>query len=174
MDRFLKINVDLLRLMRFQEVNRIALTKIMKKFDKRTALHARAAIPESLKDGSVVSQDLAKATCFTIANELLTVIPQINDYLCPICFSLAYKPVNLDCGHRFCILCLIVMQKEEQNHCPLCRAEVVMKANSDNVDVELMEFMEKNFKTDVKEKQRANELAVNLDRYGELYLQPYK
>ena len=34
--------------------------------------------------------------------------------------------------------------------------------------------MEKNFKSDVKEKQRANELAVNLDRYGELYLQPYK
>lgn len=130
MERFLKINVDLLRLMRFQEVNRIALAKIMKKFDKRTALHARAAIPDALTDGAVVSQDLAKATCFTIANELLSVIPQINDYLCPICFSLAYKPVNLECSHRFCILCLIVMQRQKQEHCPLCRAEVVMKANS--------------------------------------------
>lgn len=130
MDRFLKINIDLLRLMRFQEMNRIALSKIMKKFDKRTALHARAAIPESLKDGAVVSQDLAKATCYAIANELLSVIPQINDYSCPICFSITYKPVRLECTHLFCIRCLIVMQREEQDHCPLCRAAVVMKANS--------------------------------------------
>jgi hypothetical protein len=32
-----------------------------------------------------------------------------------------------------------------------------------------MKFMEKNFKSEVKEKQRANELAVQLDRFGELY-----
>lgn len=130
MDCFLKINVDLLRLMRFQEVNRIALTKIMKKFDKRTALHARAAIPESLKEGASVSHDLAKGTCYTIANELLSVLPHINDYLCPICFSIAYKPVALACNHRFCIMCLIVMQRDEQDHCPLCRAGGVMEANS--------------------------------------------
>ena len=130
MDRFLKINIDLLRLMRFQEMNRIALSKIMKKFDKRTALHARAVIPPALKDGSVVSQDLARATCYTIANELLSVIPQINDYLCPICFSITYKPVRLACTHLFCIRCLIVMQREEQSNCPLCRADVVMQADS--------------------------------------------
>ncbi|ETN37905.1 uncharacterized protein HMPREF1541_07528 [Cyphellophora europaea CBS 101466] len=174
MDRFLKINVDLLRLMRFQEMNRLALTKIMKKFDKRTALHARAAVPDSLKNGSAVSQDLAKATCYTIANELLSVIPQINDYLCPICFSITYKPVRLACNHIFCIRCLIIMQREEQGHCPLCREECVMQANSDNVDAELMKFLEKNFKAEVKEKQRANELAAALDRFGEPYLESPK
>jgi E3 ubiquitin-protein ligase BAH len=130
MDNFLKINGDLLRLMRFQEMNRIALTKILKKFDKQTALHARAAIPELLKNGAVVSQDLAKATCYTITNELLSIIPQINDYLCPICFSVTYKPVRLECQHVFCIRCLIVMQRENQDHCPLCRADVVMKADA--------------------------------------------
>lgn len=130
MDRFLKINVDLLRLMRFQEMNRIALSKIMKKFDKQTSLHASAAIPSTLTDGSVVSQDLARSTCYTIANELLSVIPQVGDYLCPICFSIAYRPVRLSCTHLFCIRCLIVMQREEQGHCPLCRADVVMQADS--------------------------------------------
>lgn len=130
MDRFLKINVDLLRLMRFQEMNRIALTKILKKFDKQTALHARAAIPESLKNSAVVSKDLARATCFTISNELLSIIPQLNDYLCPVCFSVTYKPVKLECQHIFCIRCLIVMQREKQDHCPLCRAGVVMKADA--------------------------------------------
>jgi E3 ubiquitin-protein ligase BAH len=130
MDRFLKINIDLLRLMRFQEMNRIALSKILKKFDKRTALHARAAIPESLRSGAAVSQDLARGTCYTIANELMSVIPQVNDYLCPVCFSITYKPVRLACNHVFCIRCLIIMQREEQSHCPMCRADVVLKADS--------------------------------------------
>lgn len=138
MDRFLKINVDLLRLMRFQEMNRIALAKILKKFDKRTALHARAAIPESLRDGAVVSQDLARGTCYTIANELTSIIPQINDYLCPVCFSITYKPVRLACNHVYCIRCLIIMQKEEQGHCPMCRADVVMKADSGEYTKSLM------------------------------------
>jgi hypothetical protein len=34
--------------------------------------------------------------------------------------------------------------------------------------------MEKNFKDEVKEKQRANELAVNLERYGETYSEPLR
>ena len=193
MDRFLKINIDLLRLMRFQEMNRIALTKILKKFDKRTALHARSAIPDSLRNGSVVSQDLARGTCYTIANELMSVIPQVNDYLCPVCFSITYKPVRLACDHVFCIRCLIIMQREEQGHCPLCRSDVIMKADSgkcffsliyqtdilthdstDNVDTQLMKFLEKNFKAEVKEKQKANEIAAAVDRFGEPYMEPLK
>ena len=130
LDRFIKINLDLLRLMKFQDINRTALNKIMKKFDKRTALHARAAIPDSLKSNSLVSKDLAKATCFTISEELLQVIPQLNDYLCPVCFSISYKPVRLGCGHVFCIRCLIVLQRANQDNCPLCRTGVVMAADA--------------------------------------------
>jgi E3 ubiquitin-protein ligase BAH len=130
LDRFLRINMDLLRLMKFQEINRTALTKIMKKFDKQTALHARAVIPDSFKSNSLISQDLAKATCFTISEELLQLIPNINDYLCPVCFSVSYKPVRLQCNHVFCIRCLIVLQRAEQKSCPLCRSEVVMDADS--------------------------------------------
>lgn len=129
LDRFLKINLDLLRLMKYQDINRTALTKIMKKFDKQTALHAQASIPDSLKN-SLVTADLAKATCFTISEEILQVIPQLSDYLCPVCFSITYKPVRLSCDHVFCIRCLIVMQRAEQNNCPLCRAEVVLAADS--------------------------------------------
>ena len=130
LDRFIKINLDLLRLMKFQDINRTALEKIMKKFDKRTALHARAAIPDSLNSKSLVPKDLAKATCFTISEELLQIIPQLNDYLCPVCFSISYKPVRLSCGHVFCIRCLIVLQKAEQTSCPLCRSDVVMQADA--------------------------------------------
>ena len=37
-----------------------------------------------------------------------------------------------------------------------------------------MKFLEKNFKAEVKEKQKANELAAALDRFGEPYLEPAK
>jgi E3 ubiquitin-protein ligase BAH len=128
--RFLSINVTLLRLMKFQDINRIALAKIMKKFDKRTALHAQSSIQSSLLTAPFLAQNLARATCFTISKEILDVIPQLNDYLCPICFTVAWKPVRLRCNHIFCIRCMIVLQRQEKAHCPLCREAVVMEATA--------------------------------------------
>lgn len=130
LSRFLNINIKLLRLMKFQDINRTALAKIMKKFDKRTALHAQSSIQSSLITAPYLAQNLARATCFTISEEILDVIPQLNDYLCPICFSISWKPVRLRCNHIFCIRCMIVLQRQEKTHCPLCREEVVMEANA--------------------------------------------
>jgi hypothetical protein len=130
LDRFLRINVHLLRLIKFQEINRTALTKIMKKFDKQTSLHAQATVSSALQNAPSMTKNLAKATCFTISQEILNIIPQLNDYLCPICFSLSWKPVRLQCKHVFCIRCLIVLQRQGQHHCPLCREDVVMEATN--------------------------------------------
>lgn len=130
LDRFLRINVKLLRLIKFQEINKTALTKIMKKFDKRTSLHTQATIQNSLTKAPFLAENLARATCFTITNELLNLIPQLNDYLCPICFSISWKPVRLKCNHVFCIRCLIVLQRQRKPHCPLCREVVVMEADN--------------------------------------------
>ncbi|KAL2404610.1 putative RING finger protein C6B12.07c [Exophiala dermatitidis] len=169
LDRFLRINVKLLRFIKFQEINRTALYKIMKKFDKRTALHARSHVSDTLVKSPFIAQDLARATCFTISEEVLKVIPQLNDYLCPICFSISYKPIRLRCKHVFCVRCLVVMQREEQSHCPLCREEVVMEATSENLDRELLKFLKTNFKGAVKEKQRENEIQAGIDRWGAQY-----
>jgi E3 ubiquitin-protein ligase BAH len=127
---FLQINASLLQFMKFQEINRTALTKIMKKFDKRTALHAQANLPMVLASEPFIAQDLARAACFIIQEQLLPIIPQLNDYLCPVCFSISFKPVRLKCNHVFCIRCLIIMQRAKQDHCPLCRGNVVMQASS--------------------------------------------
>ncbi|KAH0845473.1 putative RING finger protein [Fonsecaea pedrosoi] len=170
LSRFLQINVNLLRLIRFQEINRTALNKIMKKFDKRTALHAKSSVARSLtKTSPFMVEDLAKATCFTISEEVLSIIPQLNDYLCPICFSISWKPVKLRCGHLFCIRCMVVLQREEKDHCPLCREEVVMEATEKNIDQALVKFLKSNFKTDVREKQRQNEIAAGIDQWGAAY-----
>lgn len=126
---FIQINGSLLQFMKFQEINNTALTKIMKKFEKRTALHREANLPTLLASQPFVAQDLAKAACFTIQEKLLQIVPQLNDYLCPVCFSISFKPIRLRCNHVFCIRCLIVMQRAKQDHCPLCREEVVMEAS---------------------------------------------
>ncbi|KIW61160.1 hypothetical protein PV05_01317 [Exophiala xenobiotica] len=169
LDRFLRINVKLLRLIKFQEINKTALAKIMKKFDKRTALHARSTVSGALIKSPFMAQNLAKATSFTISEELLKVIPQLNDYLCPVCFTISYKPVRLNCGHVFCIRCMLVMQRALQERCPLCREPVVLEATSDNLDRELIKFMKTNFKAAVKAKQRENEIQAGVDRWGTQY-----
>lgn len=99
-------------------------------FDKRTALGARQALPDLVSAKSLSSQSLAKSLCYKISEEVLTVVPQLNDYLCPVCFNIAYKPVRLRCGHVFCIRCIIVLQRAKDDHCPLCRGSVVMQADS--------------------------------------------
>lgn len=167
LDRFLRINLNLLQFLRFQDMNRTALTKIMKKFDKRTALPAKESLPKSLTQAPFIARDLAKATTFTISEELLTLIPALDDYLCPVCFSVSFKPVRLRCQHVFCIRCLIVMQRAEQDHCPLCREPTVLEASSLNMDKKLQAFLKANFPNEVKAKQRENEFAAGVDRFGE-------
>lgn len=169
LERFMHINLNLLKLMKYSEINKTALTKIMKKFDKQTSLHARDGVLQQLNNTSFIAQDLAKATCFTISDELLKIIPQLDDYLCPICFSISWKPIRLRCGHVFCIRCLIVMQRANQDNCPLCREPVVMQASSDNMDEKLMSFLKENFKDEIKSKQRENEHAAGVDQFGENY-----
>jgi len=169
LDRFLRVNIKLLRLIKFQEINNTALNKILKKFDKQTALRARSSVSNTLTQSPLMAQNLAKATCFTISEELLNIIPQLNDYLCPVCFSISYKPIRLRCGHIFCIRCMIVLQREEQDRCPMCREGVVLEASSENVDKELMKFMKNNFKAAVKAKQKENEIQAGIDRWGAQY-----
>lgn len=167
LDRFVRINLNLLQFLRFQDMNRTALTKIMKKFDKRTALPAKESLPKSLTQAPFIARDLAKATAFAISEELLTLIPALDDYLCPICFSISFKPVRLRCQHVFCIRCLVVMQRAEQDHCPLCREPTVLEASSLNMDRKLQAFLKANFPTEIKAKQRENEMAAGVDRFGE-------
>lgn len=169
LENFLSINADLLQNLKFQELNRIALTKILKKFDKQTALRARAALPCFASTDPFLAQGVAKAICQSISDELLTVVPQIDDYLCPICLNVAFKPVRLQCKHVFCIRCLVIMQRDRKKQCPLCRQEVVLQATSDNLDRKLLSFLSATFPKETRAKQKENERAASLDLYGETY-----
>ncbi|KAI9738325.1 MAG: hypothetical protein M1834_008823 [Cirrosporium novae-zelandiae] len=164
--RFIQLNEEVLKILKFQEINRTALTKILKKFDKHTALRASKSFPQTIASDPFMAQSVAKDICARISQEIIPTVPQVNDYQCPICMGIAWRPVRLRCSHSFCIRCLVVMQRENQDHCPLCRENVVMQADSDNIDRELVKFLKKNFPKEVKEKQKENEYLAGVDMYG--------
>ncbi|KAH8661353.1 RING-14 protein [Tricladium varicosporioides] len=171
-ERFVKINVTLLRNVKFQEINQTAVTKILKKFDKRTKLGATRTFPKLIHSGSAMSQTMAKAVCAQLTQDLLKVVPQIDDYLCPICFSIAWRPVRMTCEHVFCISCAVTLQRKKQKFCPLCRGDVILKANADSIDSDLEKFMEKYFPKETREKRIAVETERGKEQFGESYKHP--
>lgn len=128
LELFISFNKVLLRNIKFLEINAIALRKILKKFDKHTALHARPAFLNLVRPDIPTPENTAKSVCCVMSKDLIGLVPQLDDYLCPICFAIAFKPVRLRCGHVFCIRCLVVMQQRKQSHCALCRDESVLDA----------------------------------------------
>ncbi|KAG7095115.1 hypothetical protein E1B28_005899 [Marasmius oreades] len=64
-----------------------------------------------------------------VGETLLPIIPHIDDYSCAICTNIAFKPIRLNCGHLFCVRCLVKMQKRGQGDCPMCRAPTVLVAD---------------------------------------------
>ncbi|KAK8254416.1 SPX domain-containing protein [Phyllosticta capitalensis] len=170
-ERFVRLNVEMLLSLRFQEINDLAMTKILKKFDKHTALNIKSTFPATLSRAplSLHPVSTAKAICQQLSTSLLPLIPSLDDYLCPVCFSISWRPIRLRCNHIFCIRCLVVLQRAAQDHCPLCRGNVVMEADSANLDPALARFLQRYFPDEVRAKQRENEVAVGVDRYGESF-----
>lgn len=148
LNTFMHINREILQGLRFGEINRTAMMKILKKFDKQTALGVKSAFPRQLEYPEF-SQHLAKAVCAEVNTQILSSIPQLDDHSCPMCMEIKWRPVRLRCQHVFCIRCLIVMQTNKQHNCPLCREMTVIDANSDNLDLELADFLKKWFPDEV-------------------------
>lgn len=169
LDKFLRLNLDLLRNLRFQEINRIAVAKILKKFDKRTSLAVTKLFPYTAGSGKLLTGSLARDMCAQISTELVAVVPQLSDYLCPICFSIAFRPIRLSCHHVFCIRCVVKLQRRREKHCPLCRSNTIMTATPANLDVQLEKFLRRYFPKETREKQKANDLERGIEMYGPSY-----
>jgi rubrerythrin len=185
---FLDLNVDILKIMHFQEMNARAMTKILKKFDKRTHLEGQVFVqnlrkqyPALLTNGKITQQQSAGGFANSIARDLhaeiatkiLAIVPQLDDWNCPVCYSMAWRPVNLGCCRSvFCITCIIKLQDEKVTRCPVCNQETVLTADGRNLDFEAMDFLEKFFPMEVKKRQKENEKAVLVRTYGEEFVKP--
>ncbi|KAI1130200.1 RING-14 protein [Nemania abortiva] len=168
-DNFVSINTALLSILKFQEINRLAITKILKKFDKRTSLGVSSTFPAAARSDRSLVGSIAQDVCARMSTELISVVPQLDDYLCPICFAIAYWPVRLQCQHVFCSRCLVKMSRKDERYCPLCRADTIMLAGLENFDAERAAFLRKYFPKEVKEKIRANERERNQEIFGPAY-----
>lgn len=182
--RFLDLNVDILKIMHFQEMNGRAMRKILKKFDKRTHLEGQmfmAALrkkhPALLTSGTNISSGFANAIArdlqAELATKVLAIVPQLEDWTCPVCLGMAWRPVSLGCCRSvFCIRCIIQLQDQKMMRCPCCNTETVMAADGRNLDFETMDFLEKYFPLEVKKRQKENERALLERNYGEEFVRP--
>ncbi|KAL8405053.1 hypothetical protein RB594_009804 [Gaeumannomyces avenae] len=166
--RFLNLNSELLRNLKFQELNRVAVAKILKKFDKRTSLGVSGSFPQTISR-RFLSESVAKDLCAQVSSQVVSTVPRVDDYTCPVCLSIAYLPVRLKCRHVFCVRCVVKMQRECKQQCPMCRQKVVMQADLRNLDHELARYMDLYFKKETKEKQKSNDLERGIEMFGENY-----
>lgn len=158
--RFLEINDYLLKVLEFQSMNSTAFRKILKKFDKQTSLNIKSKFPKLVSQDHVffTGKSISQSICYIIQSSLLQLIPQLDDYTCPICLEIAFKPIKLDCGHLFCVRCLVKLKQQDNYNCPICRSDKVLEiADSSNLDYETMSMMKRLFPKEVKKKLKERE-----------------
>ncbi|KAH3668402.1 hypothetical protein OGAPHI_002156 [Ogataea philodendri] len=168
---FQEMNMQIMKVANYQTINGIAVHKILKKFDKQTSLNSSILFPDILQksfETNILNSTVCKDVCSVIAQRLLNIIPQLEDYTCPICCSVAFKPIRLDCGHLFCVRCLVKLQRKDEDKCPLCRQAVVLHADERNLDYARMEYLKLYFPREVKEKQTENEREIFKEQYGHI------
>lgn len=166
-ERFVALNFQLLKVLQFQSINSEAFRKILKKFDKQTSLGVKNTFPKLISDDHIFfsGASIAQSICYIMQSSVVTLIPQLEDYTCPICLSIAFKPIKLECGHRFCVRCLVKLKKQDKSNCPICRhAQAVVRADGSNLDMETMELMRRFFPLEVKEKLKDRDK----ERYDEV------
>ena len=119
------VNLHILKTMQFQEMNSLAMTKILKKFDKQTHLGGQTFLkvlgnryPALLTHGNTTaaggfSDAIARDLNAEIASKVLAIVPQLDDWVCPVCYGMAWRPVNLGCCRSvYCIRCIIKLQDD--------------------------------------------------------------
>jgi E3 ubiquitin-protein ligase BAH len=108
---FLKLNSSLLVFNQFYTVNQTAVTKILKKHDKRSGLtyvppcrfisltltcgssftpfvnSASAEFPVFMQNDHFFASGMLEMVYDIINSRLITIIPQLEDYCCPVCYG---------------------------------------------------------------------------------------
>ncbi|KAI9243843.1 hypothetical protein BY458DRAFT_530113, partial [Sporodiniella umbellata] len=156
--QFISINVQLIQFKQFQVLNQTAISKILKKHDKRSGLSATSEFLSFTKNNTLFIEEAISSLAYTFQAKIITIVPQPEDYDCPVCFTIAWRPIRLECNHVFCVRCLIKAHKKRLYDCPVCRQlYAVGNADANNLDQSLQNFMLLYFPHEIKEKRHENE-----------------
>ncbi|KAG1141971.1 hypothetical protein G6F37_006146 [Rhizopus arrhizus] len=157
-EQFIALNTQLITVKHYQLLNQTAMRKILKKHDKQSGLSASHVFPQLVSVDQLLDSKLAVMLYASITDKLTSIIPQPDDYACPICMSVAWRPIRLECDHVFCVRCLVKAQKKRMPSCPLCRhPTAVSDATANNLDEGLQNFLKLYFPQEIKMKRRENE-----------------
>ncbi|GAB5585647.1 hypothetical protein Unana1_00547 [Umbelopsis nana] len=163
-EQFLALNAELINIKQFQAMNQLAMVKILKKHDKRSGLTASSTFPDLAATDVLFNTKLAKMLYASVTQKLVNIVPQPDDYSCPICMNIAWRPIRLVCGHIFCVRCLIKQQKKNMANCPVCRHNnAVRNAGADQLDVDLQNTISTYFPKEIKEKRKENEFEQAIE-----------
>ncbi|CAO3592375.1 unnamed protein product [Absidia cylindrospora] len=158
LQQFMALNAELVTIRHCQALNQTAMTKILKKHDKRSGLNASVNFPDFVDFDEFFMPALTKLLCAAMIERLTTIIPQPDDYACPVCMDVSWKPIRLVCSHVFCVRCLIKAQKKNMTSCPICRhPTAVQTASALNLDASLQHFLLLYFPKEIKQKKLENE-----------------
>ncbi|KAJ8661117.1 hypothetical protein O0I10_003340 [Lichtheimia ornata] len=155
---FVQLNNELVNFKWFHALNHTAMIKILKKHDKRSGLKAKTEFPAFAKTNAMLVENVVLALYSGITSQLVSVVPQVDNHSCPICYAVAWRPIRLECNHVFCVRCLIKAHRKKLYDCPLCRhTGAVVNADATNLDKGLQNFLLLYFPREIKEKRRDNE-----------------
>lgn len=156
MEGFIKLNHDILLLRLFNELNNTGIKKIVKKYQKKLSIDAQILnITPPIVNFNYTFQNTLEPVMQLVDSKIVTIIPQPNDYNCPICQEIYYKPIRLKCHHVFCHSCVYKAKENNIKDCPFCRSPDALKlANRSNLDVSLLNFLRLYFQKECKKKKK--------------------
>ncbi|CAO3634726.1 unnamed protein product [Cunninghamella blakesleeana] len=157
--QFLALNKNLNIFQHFQLLNTTAMNKILKKHDKRSGLSAMAEFPAFVtKTNKSFFEEIALNIFNLIERNIVSIVPQPDDFFCPICYGIAWRPIRLECSHVFCVRCLIKAHRKRLYDCFICRKkDAVLNADANNLDTALQDFLLLHFPKEIKEKRNDNQ-----------------
>ncbi|KAJ9064377.1 hypothetical protein DSO57_1031379 [Entomophthora muscae] len=161
---FLEANKQMLSLIRFCELNQTAAKKIMKKFNKSTQNQLCLAVAKQTLSPLYNYPKFTLQSWWDLINNT---IPNIDDFLCPICLDIVWKPTRLDCGHVFCHWCCLQAQLRANTHCPVCRSPESMNS-AQTTDLALSNHLKTYFPDEVRKKKKDQEKEIMLSQIGHL------
>ncbi|KAI8059563.1 SPX domain-containing protein [Gongronella butleri] len=155
--QFLEFHNQFYQFQHFVCLNSLALTKILKKHDKRSGLSASTVFVSFAQAHHNWLDGLDGAIFDLIQANVVSIVPQPDDYSCPVCFGLTWRPIRLECQHVFCLRCIIKAHRQRLYDCPVCRKEMAIgHADATFLDEELQTYLLAYFPREIQEKRRDN------------------
>lgn len=86
----------------------------------------------------------------------------MDDFQCPLCLKLLFKPVSITCGHTFCKSCL-VRSLSVQKKCPICRVPYLFSPHELPVNILIQTIIQKQLPEELKER-KAEEVQEDIPK----------